>query len=77
MLLDLCKIERVWGMRGFARKGQADGGYTTTERDLDEGRNASDIKKSRWKGKKKMKENENRTLANNIWGVVVFKHMGL
>ncbi len=46
--MDLCKIERVWEMRAFFSGGQADGGYTTTERDLDGGRNAV-ILKSRWR----------------------------
>lgn len=33
--------------------------------------------KKKVSGEAKMKENENRSLANNIWGVVVFEHMGL
>lgn len=37
-------------MRAFASRGQADGGYTATERDLDGGRNAV-ILKSRRRGK--------------------------
>lgn len=47
----MCKIERVREMRGFASRGQAAGGYTTTERGLDGGRNAG-ILKRRWRGKK-------------------------
>ena len=39
-----CKIESLWEMRAFASRGQADGGYTTTERDLDGGRSAVIIK---------------------------------
>lgn len=41
-------------MRAFAIKGQADGGYTTTEKALGGRRNAA-ILKSRWRKWKKIK----------------------
>lgn len=45
-----CVGLREYGEMGaFASGGQADGGYTTTERDLDEGRNAAILKKKKKK----------------------------
>lgn len=71
MRLDLCKTERVWEIRAFASGGQPDGGYTTTERDLDV--ICRDIKSL---VRSKTERNESIIFANNIWSIASLKHMG-